>query len=103
MVEDDFGGVASIRFPYLTEAGPDYGRLCRGCYVTYEHCKRGELPANELSRLAPSAPHADRPLFAEKSRLRSREGFLDDVMQCYGARCLTADGVEDSDGDSDGE
>lgn len=37
--EDDYGGMASIRFPYLTGAGADYGRLCQGCQVVYDHCQ----------------------------------------------------------------
>ncbi|ROT38450.1 hypothetical protein SODALDRAFT_333027 [Sodiomyces alkalinus F11] len=91
MVEDDFGGVASLRFPYLTEAGgADYGRLCRGCRLTYDHYRQGELPTTVLSELAPPGVDPHRPLIAAVSRLRSREGFSDHIGHCYGARRLLA-------------
>jgi hypothetical protein len=88
LVEDGFGGMASIRFPYLTEAGADYGRVCRGCQITYDHHRHGLLPTSVLSELAPPGVGPHRPLLAILTRLRSRDGFLEHIKHCYGIRRL---------------
>ncbi|KAI4868381.1 hypothetical protein F4820DRAFT_123059 [Hypoxylon rubiginosum] len=95
ITEDNFAGMASIRIPYLTEAGADRGRLCRGCQVTYEHYRQGSLPASVLSELAPPGVGPHRPLLAILARLRSRDRFLDHIRHCYGASRLVLDWTED--------
>ncbi|KAM5346588.1 hypothetical protein ACJ41O_009593 [Fusarium nematophilum] len=89
VVEDDFGGMASIRFPYLGDAGVEHGHLCQGCRVTYGHYVQGALPATTMSELVPSGVGAYRPLLALLTRLWTRNGFLEHVSQCYGARRLS--------------
>ncbi|KAI1122291.1 hypothetical protein F5Y10DRAFT_287343 [Nemania abortiva] len=88
LVEDDFGGMASMRFPYLTRSGPDMGYLCRGCQITHKHQRRGLLPPNVLPDLVPPGVNPSRPFSAMKSRLRSRDGFLEHIRHCYGASQL---------------
>lgn len=83
-VEDDFGGMASIRFPYLTEVGADSGRICRGCWITYEHQQTGSLPASVALEFVPTDDGPNRPLLAILTRLRSRSAFLEHVRYCYG-------------------
>ncbi|KAI1503979.1 hypothetical protein F5X99DRAFT_373131 [Biscogniauxia marginata] len=92
---DDFGGMASIRIPYLTEAGADYGCLCQGCQVTYHHYRRGLLPAKVLSELAPPGVGPYRPLRAISTRLRSRNRFLEHIRHCYGVSRLLIDWREE--------
>jgi len=87
-VEDDFGGMASIRLPYLTEAGPDHGRVCRGCQVTNDHFQQGLLPAAVLSELVPPGASPYRSIGALLARLRSKEGFLEHISTCYGVHVL---------------
>ncbi|KAF4447020.1 hypothetical protein F53441_9418 [Fusarium austroafricanum] len=86
VVEDDFGGMASIRFPSLSDAGTEKGVLCQGCLVTYGHYMQGMLPQNILSELVPVDVGPYRPLLALLTRLWSTEGFLEHVHQCYGVR-----------------
>lgn len=85
-VEDDYSGMASMRFPWLTDAGPDGGRVCRGCAVTFRDHVLDILPAGELSRLVPEGCSPYRPLNAMMNRLRPRREFLEHVGECYGAR-----------------
>ncbi|KAF4468586.1 hypothetical protein FALBO_4523 [Fusarium albosuccineum] len=94
VVEDDFGGMASIRFPYLAETGVENGYLCQGCLVTYGHYMQGELPESALSELVPAGVGPYRPLLAILTRLWSTTGFPEHVRHCYGVRrlvgqCLT--------------
>jgi hypothetical protein len=69
LVEDDFGGMVSVRFPYLTEAGVDYGRICRGCRVVYYIWRQGSLRATILSELVPPDLDPFRTLYAMMARL----------------------------------
>ena len=87
-VEDCWGGVASIRFPWLTETGAEGGRVCRGCEVTYKLYRRSMLPATVLSRLVSPVSDSRRPIWAMVNRLRSSQEFLNHVKGCYGARHL---------------
>lgn len=86
VVEDDFGGMASIRFPSLSDAGTDKGVLCQGCLVTYSHYMQGVLPQSTLSELVPVDVGPYRPLLALLTRLWSAEGFAEHAHQCYGVR-----------------
>ncbi|KAI1771100.1 hypothetical protein F4818DRAFT_221714 [Hypoxylon cercidicola] len=95
ITEDKFASMASIRIPYLAEAGADYGRLCRGCQVTYDHYWEGLLPTSVLSELAPPGVGPHRPLLAILARLRSRDRFLEHIRHCYGVNRLLADWRED--------
>ncbi|KAK2673657.1 F-box domain [Fusarium oxysporum f. sp. vasinfectum] len=86
VVEDDFGGMASIRFPSLSDAGTDKGVLCQGCLVTYSHYMQGVLPQSTLSELVPVDVGPYPPLLALLTRLWSTEGFAEHAHQCYGVR-----------------
>ncbi|RBR05895.1 uncharacterized protein FIESC28_11259 [Fusarium coffeatum] len=88
VVEDDFGGMASIRFPYLSDSGTEKGVLCQGCVVTYSHYVQGMLPQHTLSQLVPADVGPYRPLLALLTRLWSQEGFREHVHECYGVRRL---------------
>lgn len=91
LVEDDFGGMASIRMPYLSGTGADCGRLCKGCRLADELHSQGLLPAAVLEDLAPGGIRPSRPLRAFTTRLHSREGFVEHIKTCYGVnRLLTA-------------
>ncbi|CEI60980.1 hypothetical protein FVEN_g2380 [Fusarium venenatum] len=86
VVEDDFGGMASIRFPYLSDTGAEKGVLCKGCLVTYSHYMQGILPQPAFSQIVPADVGPYRPLLALLTRLWSPEGFRKHVHECYGAR-----------------
>ncbi|KAL2752763.1 hypothetical protein ACRALDRAFT_1052560 [Sodiomyces alcalophilus JCM 7366] len=88
LVEDDFGGMASIRMPCLSGTGADYGRLCKGCRLVNELHSRGLLPADVLEHLVPRGIRPSRPLRALTTRLYSREGFVEHIKTCYGANEL---------------
>ncbi|RGP61840.1 hypothetical protein FSPOR_9672 [Fusarium sporotrichioides] len=88
VVEDDFGGMASIRFPYLSDTGAEKGVLCKGCLVTYSHYMQGILPPHTFSQIVPADVGPYRPLLALLARLWSPEGFLEHVHECYGARSI---------------
>ncbi|KAF4974050.1 hypothetical protein FZEAL_9004 [Fusarium zealandicum] len=90
VVEDDFGGMASIRFPYLADAGTEIGHLCQGCLVTYGHYMQGSLPESTLSELVPAGVGPYRPLLASLTRLWSTNDFLEHASQCYGVSSLVA-------------
>lgn len=94
-MNDKYGGMASIRMPSLNSSGPDYGRLCRGCRHIYNQHSLGLLPSSVLSELVPPGTGPDRPLLAILTRLRSRNGFIDHIRQCYGVRRLLHDWGED--------
>ncbi|KAM0207552.1 hypothetical protein ACHAQI_007555 [Fusarium lateritium] len=86
VVEDDFGGMASIRFPYLSVTGAENGVLCQGCLVTYSHYMQGMLPQSTLMELVPADVGPYRPFLALLTRLWSMEGFLEHAQRCYGVR-----------------
>lgn len=91
LVKDDFGGMASIRIPSLSETGADRGRLCKGCRLVSELHSQGTLPTAVLENLVPQGIGPRRPLLALMNRLRSRKGFLEHIKTCYGAgRLMTA-------------
>ena len=94
-VNDQYCGMASIRMPSLTSSGPDYGRLCRGCRYIYDQHSFGLLPSSVLSELVPQDTGPHLPLLAILSRLRSRNGFIDHIRQCYGVRQLLHEWGED--------
>ncbi|KAH7176330.1 hypothetical protein EDB81DRAFT_836399 [Dactylonectria macrodidyma] len=88
LVEDDFGGMASIRMPYLSGTSADSGRLCKGCRRVKALHSQGLLPAAVLEGLAPRGIRPSRPLRALTTRLHCREGFVEHIKTCYGANKL---------------
>lgn len=88
--EDEFGGVATIRFPFLSPCGADSGRLCRGCEVTFEHNRYGMLPVKVCKELSAPLSNANESLLAAMSRLRTKDDSLDHINQCYGVKRILA-------------
>lgn len=81
---DRFAGTATLRVPYISGSGADWGHLCRGCQVTYRHFRNGSLPSAILSELCPPDMNPDRPLFASTTRFYSHDELLDHIEDCYG-------------------
>lgn len=87
--EDDLGGIATIRFPFVSPEGTaDVGRLCRGCEVTATEFKHGRLPERVRRELSGPLCGGHEPLRAAVSRLRTREDFVEHVQHCYGVQQL---------------
>jgi hypothetical protein len=87
--EDDLGGIATIRFPFVSPEGTaDVGRLCRGCEVTATEFKYGRLPERVRRELSGPLCGGHEPLRAAVSRLRTREDFVEHVEHCYGVQQL---------------
>lgn len=87
--EDDLGGIATIRFPFVSPEGTaDVGRLCRGCEVTATEFKYGRLPETVRRELSGPLCGGHEPLRAAVSRLRTREDFVEHVQHCYGVQRL---------------
>ncbi|KAF7560268.1 hypothetical protein G7046_g3879 [Stylonectria norvegica] len=83
---DRFAGMASLRVPYISGSGADWGYICRGCQIAYRHSRDGSLPSAVVSELCPPDTNPDRPLFALTTRFYSRDGLLDHAKDCYGMR-----------------
>ncbi|KAI5865425.1 hypothetical protein GGS23DRAFT_426333 [Durotheca rogersii] len=90
LVEDDFGGMASIRMPSLSGTSADRGRICKGCHLIDRLHSQGSLPTAVLENLVPQGIGPSRPLLALMNRLYSREGFLEHIKTCYGVDRLLA-------------
>lgn len=90
VIRDDYCSMASIRFPYLTDAGAYDGRMCRGCFVTCEHYQRDWVPARVLSKLVPPGVEPDRVLTRAIYRLHSADGFLEHIKNCHGVPLVLA-------------
>lgn len=90
VVEDDYGGMAAIRFPvldrYKTET--DFGVLCLGCKRTHKEHIDGVLPVRVLASLGLQDRNPNQHLHAMMQRLWSKSGFLHHVEECYGAQQL---------------
>lgn len=87
--EDELGGVATVRFPFLSPSGfADTGRLCRGCELTYQHFKYGELPEQVCRELSGPSRGSHDPFRAAVSRLRTKEDFRTHMQHCYGVQRL---------------
>lgn len=106
VLDDEFGGMATIRFPTLTDGGPDYGTLCRGCRVTYDEYQDSELPDRVLQELSQACIQHDelgRSFILDENvfeaiirRLWSKRRFYQHVKECYGvARLLGSGNVEE--------
>ncbi|KAF4997519.1 hypothetical protein FDECE_12049 [Fusarium decemcellulare] len=91
IVEDGYGGMASIRMPSLSGTSADRGRLCKGCHFVDKLQSKGALPTAVLRRLVPEGVDPRHPLLALITRLHSREGFLEHIKTCYGAYQLLAE------------
>ncbi|KAJ4325813.1 hypothetical protein N0V84_003362 [Fusarium piperis] len=83
-VDDEFGGMAAIRMPYLGKKGLDPGRLCRGCQILLHFHEEGRLPLPVLRSLVPEGIDAEAPLLAQMTRLRSSHDFAKHIKRCYG-------------------
>ncbi|RMJ07871.1 hypothetical protein CDV36_012528 [Fusarium kuroshium] len=86
--DDEFGGMAAIRMPYLSNKSLDHGRLCRGCQLLLHLHDNGKLPLRVLRSLVPEGLDVHAPLFAQMTRLRSGDVFAKHLTKCYGARDL---------------
>ncbi|KAI1009056.1 hypothetical protein LB504_001965 [Fusarium proliferatum] len=40
--DDPYAGVSSLRAPYITDTGADWGQLCKGCQITYKDFSYGD-------------------------------------------------------------
>lgn len=85
---DPFAGVASLRVPWITDSGSDWGYLCEGCQTTHRDFRMGRLPSIVISELSPSDVRVGNPIFAMATRLHSRQGLLAHAERCYGFRQL---------------
>ncbi|CAK7230061.1 hypothetical protein SCUCBS95973_007446 [Sporothrix curviconia] len=96
---DGFGGVASIRMPYVGKAGKaDRGRCCNGCRILEKLDADGGLPENVKTRLVPPGVPASKPLKALGTRLYTEGKFVQHIRECYGVTRLLSlwdDGVKD--------
>lgn len=90
-VEDEYCGMGSIRFPYLTEGRADHGVVCKGCVRALDDYQRNSMPTRVVSELVPPGPHPSRPLMALGVRLRSRDEFVEHIKHCYGVNRLLAE------------
>lgn len=87
--EDELGGVATLRFPFLTPSGfADTGRLCQGCELTYKLFKYNELPEQVCRELSGPSRGSHEPFRAAMSRLRTKEDFQTHTQHCYGSQRL---------------
>lgn len=90
VIEDDYGGMAVIRFPFLDDNESDFGTLCLGCEIVHREYINGNLPVSVLAsldlQLENSSPTSH--LHARMQRLWSKRGFLQHVEKCYGAQRL---------------
>ncbi|KPM35696.1 hypothetical protein AK830_g10886 [Neonectria ditissima] len=86
VVWNEFCGVASMRFPVVSGTVADRGCLCQGCEVVCKDHDRKRIPDNVISALVPPEASAQRVLSARAFRLHSRDGFLEHIKNCYGAR-----------------
>ncbi|KAF5601683.1 uncharacterized protein FSUBG_8048 [Fusarium subglutinans] len=48
---DSFAGVSSLRAPYITDTGADWGQLCKGCKITHRDFRYHALPGTVHARL----------------------------------------------------
>ncbi|KAI0439498.1 hypothetical protein F4803DRAFT_44829 [Xylaria telfairii] len=87
--DDDYCGMAAIRFPYVRAGHADVGRLCRGC----EYISRNfdSLPDAVKVQAVPPGVDKKTPLCAISTRLRSRRGFIQHISSCYGVERLLAE------------
>ncbi|KAI1148487.1 hypothetical protein F4825DRAFT_433927 [Nemania diffusa] len=87
--EDYFCGTAAIRFPYVRGGVADIGRLCRGC----EYISRNfeVLPDHVKAQIVPEGVDKKMPLRAIATRLRSKRGFVEHIVGCYGVERLLAE------------
>ncbi|KAI8944029.1 hypothetical protein F4801DRAFT_281668 [Xylaria longipes] len=87
--DDDYCGMAAIRFPYVRSGQADVGRLCRGC----EYVSRNfdSLPDAIKAKVVPPGVDKRIPLRAMSTRLRSSRGFIQHLSGCYGVERLLAE------------
>lgn len=88
--EDDYGGMAAIRFPFLDKLNNqvDFGNLCLGCQKTNKEHINGVLPARVLASLGLQDRNPNQHLHAMTQRLWSKRRFPHHVEECYGAQRL---------------
>ena len=74
-----------MRVPSFSGAVPDWGIICQGCQLINNLFEDGTLDSSIVRALVPRGVPKHRPLEAATTRLHSREGFPQHVLQCYGA------------------
>ncbi|KAJ3570281.1 hypothetical protein NPX13_g5777 [Xylaria arbuscula] len=90
-VGDEYCGMGSIRFAFLTDGRADHGVVCKGCVRAQEDYQHKSMPAHVVAELVSPGTHPSRPLSALGVRLRSRDEFVDHVKHCYGVSRFLAE------------
>lgn len=90
VIEDDYGGMAVIRFPLLADPNDetDFGRVCLGCQRANKEYENGILPVSVLTSLGLQGRSPTEHVLAMMQRLWSKRGFHHHVEKCYGAQRL---------------
>ncbi|KAF7558417.1 hypothetical protein G7046_g5739 [Stylonectria norvegica] len=90
--DDSLFGMASIPFPSLSTMGDaQEGIWCKGCDWSHERFRTGRVTIDAFSDMLPLDVYPSRVLLGMARRARSRNGFLEHVQHCYGARCLLSE------------
>lgn len=87
---DDFGGMASVPFPFLRPkiAAVENGLWCRGCERTFERYRFQQLASDAVSGSIPPGCDPLRVLLAMQRRARSKARFPEHITHCYDAQEL---------------
>ncbi|KAM0435388.1 hypothetical protein ACHAPT_003482 [Fusarium lateritium] len=87
--DDDYAGVASIRFPCVDDEGnEDLGRLCKACEITlesFDYCRKHRESNSSWDYITKDIPEESgyyRPLLARRWRLRTKEAMRE--HHCWG-------------------
>ena len=80
-IEDAYYGMASTRFPSVTGARAEHGRLCRGCQFMLGQMHRNELPEDVIVEEWDT-------ILDDASRLRSERELGEHARTCKGVRVL---------------
>lgn len=84
---DVFFGVASIPFPTLSSSGIlEEGLWCRGCELTFESWRFGQLPQQVVDRIIPQNIDPLLPFLGFSRRAWLKASFLKHVEQCWGTK-----------------
>jgi hypothetical protein len=87
--DDEYGGMASIRIPYLIKTRyREYGRACRGCRLIVDLYAKDRLPDDVIRRLVPPGVPKFAPLVGHMNRLRPEGAFQHHICWCFGVKQL---------------
>ncbi|KAI8718032.1 F-box domain-containing protein [Fusarium sp. LHS14.1] len=87
--DDDYGGMASVRMPYLNNKGHrERGRICRGCRLIVDLYEKDQLPPHVIRSLVPPGVPEFLPLIGHMYRMRSEGGFQHHICWCFGVKKL---------------